>query len=107
MLDLRHAIGDGRHRHGGRCDGFAYRIYPRFHQEQELASWQATRPAPAEGDCPPWLRRLVELLAYELHRRQHKTKPQLAAELIEQMDASEMAPDIYTVVSRGVRPGGD
>ena len=42
---------------------------------------------------------MVELLAYDLHRRQHKTKPQLAAELIEQMDASEMAPDVYTVDS--------
>lgn len=53
------------------------------------------------------LRRLVELLAYDLHRRQHKTKPQLAAELIEQMEASKMAPDVYTVVSRVVCPGGD
>jgi hypothetical protein len=84
---------------GDRCDGFDYRISHRFHQEQELAYLQATRPAPEEGDWRPWLRRLVELLAYDLHRRQHKTKPQLAAELIEQMDALEMAPDVYTVDS--------
>jgi hypothetical protein len=84
---------------GERCDGFDYRIYPRFHQEQELAYLQATRPSPDELDRPPWLRRLIELLAYEGHRRQHKTKPQLAAELIKQMDASEMAPEVYTVDS--------
>jgi hypothetical protein len=84
---------------GERCDGFDYRIYQRFHQEQELAYLQATRPSPDELDRQPWLRRLIELLAYDLHRRQHKTKPQLAAELIEQMDASEMAPDVYTVDS--------
>ena len=84
---------------GERCDGFDYRIYHRFHQEQELAYLQATRPSPDELDRPPWLRRLIELLAYEGHRRQHKTKPQLAAELIKQMDASEMAPEVYTVDS--------
>jgi hypothetical protein len=82
---------------GDRCEGFDYRIYHRFHQEQELPYLQATRPAPEEGDWPPWLRRLVERLAYDSPRRQHKTKPQRAAELIEQMDASERAPDVYTV----------
>jgi hypothetical protein len=92
---------------GDRCDGLDYRIYPRFHQEQELAYLQATRPAPEEGDCQPWLRRLVELLADDSPRRQHKTTPQVAADLIEQLDASEMRPDVYTVVSRVVRPGGD
>jgi hypothetical protein len=64
-----------------------------------LAYLEATRLSPDEPDRQQWLRRLVELLAYDLHRRQHKTKPQLAAELIEQMDASEMAPDVYTVDS--------
>ena len=48
---------------GDRCDGFDYRIYHRFHQEQELAYLQATRPSPEEGDRQPWLRRLVELIA--------------------------------------------
>jgi hypothetical protein len=84
---------------GDRCDGFDYRIYPRFHQEQELAYLQATRPSPEEGDWQPWRRRLIELLAYEGHRRQHKTKPQLGAELVEQMGASAMAPEVYTVDS--------
>jgi Transposase DDE domain len=84
---------------GDRCDGWDYRIYHRFHQSQELAYLEATRLPPDEPDRQQWLRRLVELLAYDLHRRQHKTKPQLAVELIEQMDASEMAPDVYTVDS--------
>jgi hypothetical protein len=84
---------------GDRCDGFDYRIYHRFHPEQELAYLQATRPSPEEGDRQPWLRRLIELLAYDGHRRQHKTKPQLGAELIEQMGASAMAPEVYTVDS--------
>ena len=92
---------------GKRCEGFDYRIYPRFHQEQELAYLQATQPSPDELDRQPWLRRLVELLAYDLHRRQHKTKPQLGAELVEQMGASAMAPEVYTVVSRVVCPGRD
>ncbi len=84
---------------GDRCDGFDYRIYHRFHQSQELAYLEATRLSPDEPDRQQWLRRLVELLAYDLHRRQHETKPQLAAELIGQMDASEMAPNVYTVDS--------
>jgi SRSO17 transposase len=84
---------------GDRCDGFDYRIYHRFHQEQELAYLEAMRLPPDEPDRQQWLRRLVELLAYDLHRRQHETKPQLAAELIGQMDASEMAPNVYTVDS--------
>jgi hypothetical protein len=92
---------------GDRCEGFDYRIYPRFHQEQELAYLQATRPSPEEGDRRPRLRRLIELLAYDVHRRQHKTKPQLGAELVEQMGASAMAPEVYTVVSRVVCPGRD
>ena len=84
---------------GERCDGFDYQIYHRFHQEQELAYLQATRPSPDELNRQPWLRRLVELLAYDLHRRQHKTKPQLGAELIEQMETSALAPEVYTVDS--------
>jgi hypothetical protein len=84
---------------GDRCDGFDYRIYHRFHQQQELAYLEATRLSPAEPDRQQWLRRLIELLAYDLHRRQHKTKPQLAAELIEQMETSERAPEVYTVDS--------
>jgi hypothetical protein len=58
-----------------------------------------TRPAPDEPDRGKWLQRLIELLTYELHRRQHQTKPQIAAALIEQMAISEMAPDVYTVDS--------
>jgi hypothetical protein len=92
---------------GERCDGFDYPIYPRFHPEQELAYLQATRPSPDELDRQPWLQRLVELLAYDLHRRQHKTKPQLGAEWIEQMEASALAPELYTVVSHVVRPDSD
>jgi len=84
---------------GERCDGFDYRIYHRFHQQAELAYLEHTRlpsDEPARGE---WLQRLIELLSYELHRRQHQTKPQLAAALIEQMAVSEVAPDVYTVDS--------
>jgi hypothetical protein len=72
-----------------------------------LAYLQATRPSPEEGDRQPGLRRLIELLAYDVHRRQPKTKPPLGAELVEQMGASAMAPEVYTVVSRVVCPGRD
>ena len=92
---------------GERCDGFDYPIYPRFHQEQELAYLQATRPSADELNRQPWLRRLVELLAYDSPRRQHKTKPQWGAEVVEQMEASALAPEVYTVVNRVVRPGSD
>jgi hypothetical protein len=91
---------------GDRGEGLDYRIYPRFHQE-ELAYLQATRPSPEEGDRRPGLRRLIELLAYDVHRGQHKTKPQLGAELVEQKGASAVAPEVYTVVSRVVCPGRD
>ena len=89
---------------GDRCDEFDYRIYHRFHQEQELAYLQATRPSPEEGDRQPWLRRLIELLAYDVHRRQHKTKPHLGAALVEQMGASAMAPEVYPVDSALLAP---
>jgi hypothetical protein len=92
---------------GERCDGFDYRIYPRFHQQAELAYLEHTRPAPAEPDRGKWLQRLVELPAYELHRRQPQTKPQRAAALIEQMAISEVAPEVYTVVSRLICAGDD
>ena len=81
-----------------RCDGFDYRVYPRFHPQAELAYLEHIRPPPDELDRGKGLRRLLELLAYDLHRRQHQTKPQLAA-LIEQMEASAVAPDVYTVDS--------
>ena len=76
---------------GKRCDGFDYRIYHRFHQQAELAYLEHTRLPSDEPDRGKWLQRLVEPLAYELHRRQHQTKPQLAAALIEQMAVSEVA----------------
>ncbi len=56
---------------------------------------EAKRPEPEGPDREKWLRRLAELVAYDLHRRQLKTKPQLAVELIEQMEASAVAPDVY------------
>ena len=84
---------------GERCDGFDYRLYHRFHQKEELAYLEYTQLSADEPDREKWLRRLVELVAYDLHRRQHRTKPQLAAELIEQMAGSEVAPEVYTVDS--------
>ena len=84
---------------GERCDGFDYRIYHRIHQQAELAYLEHTRLPSDEPDRGEWLQRLIELLSYELHWRQHQTKPQLAAALIEQMAVSEVAPDVYTVDS--------
>jgi hypothetical protein len=84
---------------GERGEGFDYRIYPRFHQQAELAYLEPTRLPPDEPDRGKWLQRLIERLTYELHRRQHQTQPQLAAALIEQRAVSEVAPDVYTVDS--------
>ena len=51
------------------CEGFDYRIYPRFHQQAELAYLEHTRLPLDEPDRGKWLQRLIELLSYELHRR--------------------------------------
>jgi len=43
--------------------------------------------------------RLIELLNFQLHKQQAKTKDQLAVELIDEMESSELAPDAYAVDS--------
>jgi hypothetical protein len=84
---------------GDRCDGFDDRLSHRFHQQEEVAYLEYTQLSADEPDRENWRRRLVELLAYDLHRRQPRTKPHLAAELIEQMAAAALAPEVYTVDS--------
>jgi hypothetical protein len=46
-----------------------------------------------------WRRRLIELLSYQLHKHQAKTKSQLAVELIDEMEVSDVAPNAYAVAS--------
>ena len=57
-------------------------------QEQNISAWQS---------------RLIELLNFQLHKQQAKTKDQLAVELIDEMESSressELAPDAYAVDS--------
>ena len=80
-----------------RCDGFDFRIYHRFFQKEERAYLEVAHPASEEQDPKRWGSYLGALLAYHLHQREHKTKPQLAVDLLEKMEKSGMAPDCYVV----------
>jgi SRSO17 transposase len=82
-----------------RLDGFGYRIYHRSFQRQERLYLEHTGIPDDEPDPDAWGGRLVELLNFELHKRQAKTKSQLAIELIDEMESSGVAPNAYAVDS--------
>ena len=82
-----------------RLDGFDYRIYHRSFQKQERLYLEHTTLPDDEPDINAWHRRLLELLNFELHKGQAKTKSQLAVELIDEMEASDVAPNAYAVDS--------
>ena len=84
-----------------RLDGFDYRIYHRSFQRQERLYLEHTGIPEGipddEPDSDTWRRRLLELLSFQLHKRQAKTKSQLAVELIDEMESSGVAPNAYAV----------
>ncbi len=80
-----------------RLDGFDYRIYHRSFQKQESLYLEHMALPDDESDIGKWRRRLVELLCFQLHKGQAKTKSQLAVELIDEMEASQVAPSAYVV----------
>jgi len=82
-----------------RLDGFGYRIYHRSFQRQERLYLEHTEIPDDEPDSDTWRRRLLELLSFQLHRQQAKTKSQLAVELIDEMESSGVAPNAYAVDS--------
>lgn len=82
-----------------RLDGFDYRIYHRSFQKQESLYLEHMALPDDESDIGKWRRRLVELLCFQLHKEQAKTKSQLAVELIDEMEASQVAPSAYAVDS--------
>ena len=82
-----------------RVDGFDYRIYHRSLEQQERLYLEHTGVSPNEQNKEPYLRRLMELLSFSLNRLEAKTKGQLAVELIDEMEASLIAPNAYTVDS--------
>ena len=82
-----------------RLDAFDYRIYHRDFQEQELLYLEHTTLPDDEQDINAWRKRLVELLSFQLNRKQAKTKNQLAVELIDEMEDSDIAPNAYVVDS--------
>lgn len=82
-----------------RLDGFDYRIYHRSFQQQEHLYLEHTALPDDEPETKAWQTRLVELLSFQLHKLQAKTKSQLAVELIDEMEASELAPNAYAVDS--------
>jgi SRSO17 transposase len=82
-----------------RLDGFDYRIYHRSFQKQESLYLEHMALPDDEPDIGKWRKRLVELLCFQLHKEQAKTKSQLAVELIDEMEASQVAPRAYAVDS--------
>jgi hypothetical protein len=82
-----------------RLDAFDYRIYHRDFQDQELLYLEHTALPDDEQDINAWRKRLVELVSFQLNRKQAKTKNQLAAELIDEMEDSDIAPNAYVVDS--------
>lgn len=82
-----------------RLDGFDYEIYHRSFQQQEHLYLEHTALPDDEPNPKAWQTRLIDLLSFQLHKLQAKTKSQLAVELIDEMEASELAPDAYAVDS--------
>jgi len=82
-----------------RLDGFDYRIYHRSFLKQEQLYLEHTVVAAEEQNVSNLHERLTELLNFQLHKQQAKTKNQLAVELIDEMESSDLAPDAYAVDS--------
>jgi hypothetical protein len=82
-----------------RLDGFGYRIYHRSFERQERLYLEHTGIPDDEPDSDRWHRRLVEVLSFQLHKQQARTKNQLAVELIDEMESSGIAPNAYAVDS--------
>ena len=82
-----------------RLDGFGYRIYHRSFERQERLYLEHTGIPDDDPDPDRCHRRLVELLSFQLHKGQARTKNQLAVELIDEMESSGIAPNAYTVDS--------
>lgn len=80
-----------------RCDGFDYRIYHRFFKEAEEAYLQFTRKFTVNH--PQMISYLTSLLAHIENKQNHKTKHQLSVEMIDKMEDSNLAPDVYVVDS--------
>ena len=82
-----------------RLDGFGYRIYHRSFERQEHLYLEHTALPDDKPDIDTLRNRLVELLSFQLHKRQARTKSQLAVELIDEMESSGIAPNAYAVDS--------
>jgi hypothetical protein len=80
-----------------RLDGFDYRIYHRNFQKQEGLYLKHTALPDDEPDINAWRQRLMELLSFQSHKEEAKTKSQLAVEMIDEMEASDIAPNAYAV----------
>ena len=84
---------------GDRLDAFNYRIYHRSFEAQEKRYLQHAAILDSPPDKTALGRRLAELLCFERNRRQAKTKSELGAELIDEMEQSPLAPNAYAVDS--------
>ena len=82
-----------------RLDGFGYKIYHRSFEGQERLYLEHTGIPDDEPDVDTLRSRLVELLSFQLHKRQARTKNQLAVELIDEMESSGVTPNAYVLDS--------
>ncbi|MBI1925550.1 transposase [Candidatus Poribacteria bacterium] len=82
-----------------RLEANDYRIYHRSDEAQEPCDLQHTALDDSETDQAVWGKRLIEAVCFERSRRQAKTKSQLAVELIDDMEASSVAPQAKAVDS--------
>jgi hypothetical protein len=82
-----------------RLDGFDYRIYHRSFVKQEKLYLEHSSVSTEEQDISILHNRLIELLDFQLHKQQAKTKDQLAVQLIDAMESSDLAPDAYAIDS--------
>lgn len=84
---------------GERGDFFDSRIYHRSFAKEEKAYLNHTVLPEGEKESGNLERRLLEVLCYAHHQKAFKSKIELAVELLKEMGASEIPPDVYTVDS--------
>ena len=82
-----------------RCDGFDYRIYHRFTKEEEIKDLQKKGASIEEGNKEQLISYVKELIEYHKKEKGFKKKGELAVEILEEMEKSEVAPDVYAVDS--------
>jgi len=82
-----------------RCDGYDYRIYHRFNKEEEIKGLQKKKASLEEGNKEELISYMKDLIGYHKKEKGFKKKGELAVEILEDMENSEVAPNVYVVDS--------